>query len=300
MFGYIKPVRAELRVKEYELYRAVYCGLCRRLGKCTGCVSRMTLSYDFVFLALFRMSLSGESGRIVRKRCAAHPTKKRAVLTEAKELDTCARLSALLSYYKVKDNIADTSGIKKLGSRFLVPAASGMKRRAGLEAEAEAFIAGKLKELSELEASGCASIDRAAQPFGELMARVCAYGYEKGSAKERIASEMGLHIGRFVYIIDALDDLAEDIKSGSYNPFIRMYTDPVRELDREAVRTSLIMELTGVECAVELTDFSAVPEYGEIIRNIIYLGLPGVIDRTLKEIGSPAGRKCRTRKDTEQ
>ena len=93
MFGYIKPVPAELKVREYELYRSVYCGLCGALGRNTTCVSRLTLSYDFVFLAIVRMALIGETGSLERRRCLAHPTKKRAVLTDAKQLDYCAKVS---------------------------------------------------------------------------------------------------------------------------------------------------------------------------------------------------------------
>lgn len=283
MFGYIKPVAAELRVKEYEMYRALYCGLCESLGHNATCVSRLSLSYDFVFLALVRMSLAGESGRLERHRCLAHPTKKRSVLVGAEQLDYCAKLSAVLTYHKLRDDISDSRGFKRLGARLLIPFASVMRRRAGLDKEAEKFIASKLATLSALEREGCASLDRAAEPFGELMAYVSAYGLEKSSPKARIAQEIGRHIGRYIYIIDAVDDLADDIKTDSYNPFRRMYIDAAAELcrDAEKIRCALTMELRGVEAAVELIDFSAVYEYGELIRNIIYLGLPECTDRVL-------------------
>ncbi len=294
MFGYIRPQTAEMKVKEHELYKAVYCGLCRSLGKCTGCVSKLTLSYDFVFLALVRMTLSGESGKIERRRCAVHPMKKRAMLEGADELDTAARLSALLTYHKLYDDIVDSKGLKKFGARMLVPAASGMKKKAELDV-ADGFIAEKLAELSELERNGCDSVDRAAEPFGELMSYVCAFGYEKNSVEERIASEIGRHIGRFVYITDAVADLRDDMKTGSYNPFVHMYDDPVSQLDAEGLKIALTHELMGVSAAVELMDFSVVREYGEIIKNIIYLGLPEVIDKTLSEYtcknGTDVGEK---------
>lgn len=284
MFGYIKPVAAELKVKEYELYRAVYCGLCGALGRNTTCISRLSLSYDFVFLAVVRMALAGESGRIEKRRCIAHPTKKRAVLTNASQLDYCARLSSVLTYYKVRDDIDDDRGFKRLGARMLLPFAAVMRKRAGVDAEAEAVIRLKLNELSWLEADKCASFDRAAEPFGELMAYLCSYGFDADSPQYRIANVIGRHIGRFVYIIDAADDLEGDIRSGAYNPFRMMYKDPLNDLSRNAekIKTALTMELMGVERAVELIDFSSVPEYGEIIRNIIYLGLPELSDKILK------------------
>jgi len=281
VFGYIRPVTAELKVKEHELYRAVYCGLCRALGKRTGCASKLTLSYDFVFLALIRMTLSKQSGHIERHRCAAHPTKKRSMLSGASELEVCAALSAALTYHKLCDDVTDSKGIKRLGAKCLMPAASGMKKRAALSSVTEEYISQRLDALSLLEAQGCDSVDRAAEPFGELMAHIFAYGYTDGSMEARIASEIGLHIGRFIYIIDAACDLDEDIKSGAYNPFKFMYKDPMAELDTDRLRTALIMELTMLERAVELMDFSLVFEYGAIIKNIIYLGLPEVIDKTL-------------------
>ena len=290
MFGYIKPVAAELKVKEYELYRAVYCGLCAALGRNTSCVSRLSLSYDFVFLAVVRMALCGEKGKIEKRRCIAHPTKKRAVLTDATQLDYCARISSVLTYHKLRDDINDDRGVKRLASYLLLPVAAFIRKRARIEKSAEAFISEKLSRLSDLEKENCPSVDRAAEPFGELMAYICSYGFTERSDQYRIAHEIGRHIGRFIYITDAIDDLKSDAKSGAYNPFLAMYTDPKSEFDRDiqAIRSSLTMELMGVEAAVELIDFSAVPEYGEIIRNIIYLGLPETVCKILNKNSAKA------------
>ena len=293
MFGYIKPNIPELRVKEYELYRAVYCGLCESLGRSITCTSRLSLSYDFVFLALVRMALTGESGKIERHRCLAHPTKKRAVIVNSHELDYTARLSAVLTYHKLRDDIADGKGLKRLGVRFLMPEAKRMRRRACFDKDAQEFIAGRLDELSRLERECCDSPDRAAEPFGELMAYASALGFEENTSEARIAAEIGRHIGRYIYIIDALDDLGDDIKSGSYNPFRQMYTDGVDGVAREAenIRTALTMELVGVSSAVELIDFSKTPEYGEIIKNIIYLGLPACTDKVLSKYKSESDKE---------
>lgn len=283
LFGYVKPVSAELKVKEYELYRAVYCGLCEALGKNVTCASRLSLSYDFVFLALVRMALQKEVGKIERHRCLAHPTKKRAVVTNSAQLDYCAKISAVLTYHKLRDDIADSRGFKRLGAWLLLPAAKRMKKRTRFDKDAEEYIMSKLAELAELEAAGCESVDRAAEPFGQLMAYICAYGLEPDSANYKIASEIGRSIGRFIYIADAVDDLEDDIKNGSYNPFRMMYANAEQGLrgDVDAVRFAMTMELTRIEAAVGLIDFDSVFEYGEIIKNIIYLGLVECRDRVL-------------------
>ena len=276
MFGYVKPVAAELKVKEYELYRAVYCGLCAAMGRCTTCVSKLSLSYDFVFLALIRMALAREAGRIDKRRCIAHPAKKRAVLVDAKQLDYCARVSAVLTYHKLRDDIADERGARRAAARLLTPAASMMKKKAASDNPEDAIRAG-LDALAALEAEHCDSPDRAAEPFGELMAEVLAWGFPADGAEARIAREIGRHVGRFLYILDALDDLPEDVKRGAYNPFRYRYGEDVLaaiRADLPLLTRALTMELAGIEAAVELMDFDTVPEYGNLIRNIIYLGLP--------------------------
>ena len=122
MFGYIRPYVPDLRVREHELYRAVYCGLCHSMGRHTGCASRLTLSYDFVFLAAVRMVLEQTAYSARPCRCGAHPLKKRAVLLENSALAYCARAAALLTEAKIADDIQDTKGLA-LRSRMLHPAA---------------------------------------------------------------------------------------------------------------------------------------------------------------------------------
>ena len=117
------------------------------------------------------------------------------------------------------------------------------------------------------------------------MRDVAAFKYPHDSLEGRIAAELGRHIGRFIYIVDAADDLGDDLKSGAYNPFIQPDGDTLEAFNKnaESLRASLKMELVAIEAALELIDFSAVPEYGEILKNIIYLGLPELIERIISK-----------------
>ena len=115
MFGYIKPNIGELKVSDYELYKATYCGLCRTMGKCTGCVSKLTLSYDFAFFALLRMAMERSSAKMKMRRCTLHPLKKRPMLEINPALEYSAKASVLLTRVKLDDNVKDTRGF----SRFL-------------------------------------------------------------------------------------------------------------------------------------------------------------------------------------
>lgn len=292
MFGYIKPDYGELKVKEYELYRAAYCGVCRAFKENVNCVSRLTLSYDLVFLALFRMSVFGESGRIEKKRCFAHPTRKRPVLCGADQLSYSAKVNALLTYHKIKDDIADEWGIKKAGAVILSLPAKRMRKKAlpTLE-ELDRIISDGMHSLSELEKSKETSPDMAAEEFGKILSSVFSFSMEKGSANERIASELGRHMGRFIYLMDAVDDFDDDLKKGAFNPFVQANGgSPTAIADNaETIETSLKMELSEAAKALELIDFSQTAEFGEILKNIVYLGLVKVITDRLgkKKDGMP-------------
>ena len=130
MFGYIRTDTPELRVRENEYYKAVYCGMCRAQGKCTGQCSRMTLSYDMVFLALLRLAISGENPTIKSGRCIAHPFKKRPYLDFCDSLAYCAYASALLVWGKTSDDISDEKGLKRLKARLTKPLARRMRKKA--------------------------------------------------------------------------------------------------------------------------------------------------------------------------
>ena len=130
MFGYIRVNAQELRVREYECYRALYCGLCKHMGKCTGQCSRLSLSYDFVFLAAVRIALSKEQITAKKKRCLLHPFRPRKCVTDSPALAYCANASALLTYHKLADDIADEKGLKKLRALLAKPFFAGAYRKA--------------------------------------------------------------------------------------------------------------------------------------------------------------------------
>ena len=119
MFGYIKPNIPELRVKDHELYKATYCGLCRTMGKCTGCASKFTLSYDFAFFALVRMALEKTQGQVKMRRCMVHPFKKRPIMEINPVLEYSAKSSVILTRLKLKDNVNDSRGVSRLKAKIV-------------------------------------------------------------------------------------------------------------------------------------------------------------------------------------
>lgn len=297
MFGYIRTDTPELRVRENEYYKAVYCGMCRAQGKCTGQCSRMTLSYDMVFLALLRLAISGENPTVKSGRCIAHPFKKRPYLDFCDSLAYCAYASALLVWGKTSDDISDEKGLKQLKARLTKPLARRMRKKALKKyAELDERINNGLKSLAEVEKEKLPSVDAPANRFGELLSEILSFGVEGDNAK--ILRSIGLHIGKWIYIVDAVDDLDDDIKKARFNPFICLYGPQGLDEDKKrAVATSLRLELLAAEPTFDLMEFGENPNIEGIIKNIIYRGMPNVADRILELDGKYKRKEKKTSRD---
>lgn len=278
MFGYVKVDRPECRIREYEYYRGVYCGLCRVLGR-YGRPAKATLSYDFVFLALLRMAAVGESPVFVPRRCGLHPFRKRP-MAQAQTLDYCARTSLILSYYKVKDDLADERGLRRLSAWLVLPFARRWRGRAarGLE-ELDAGIARLLEALTKKEKENGLSADAPAALFGEILGEIAAFGLAE--EKARICRTIGQNVGHWIYLVDAIDDYAQDVKHGRYNPLASLLGgSPADEQTRESLRVSLLARLSECEKAFDLLEFPDA-ESQALLKNILYIGLPHEAERIL-------------------
>ena len=275
MFGYIRVNAQELRVREYECYRALYCGLCKHMGKCTGQCSRLSLSYDFVFLAAVRIALSKEQIRIKKKRCLIHPLRPRKCVVDSPALAYCANASALLTYHKLADDLADEKGFKKARARLAKPFFAGAYRRAKRKyPQLDQKIKDALISLSEIEKNDSAlpSADEPAMCFAHLMEAVFSQGLEGTQA--RIASAIGNAVGHWIYLADAADDYPKDCQKDRYNPFRRLYPNGMTETDRQGIQTALTLILSRAEQAYLLADSHPQAEINEILANILYLGMP--------------------------
>lgn len=284
MFGYVRAHSAELKVKEYEAYRGVYCGLCRSMGKCTGQCSRMTLSYDFAFLALLRICISGEAIEFEQRRCIAHPLKKRNMMKSGPTLEYCSRAAAILNYHKIKDDLSDEKGFAKIGAALVLPFVSAARKkalRAGL-GELDQSIRALLCELSEIEKKELASVDEPAAVFGEILSQICAYGLE--GSNERIAAQIGRSVGKWIYSVDALDDIREDAKRRRYNPFILLYGGEMPSAEQLApIADALRAALCSAENALDLIECDN-RDIKNIVDNIMFLGLPDVTDGVIRKL----------------
>lgn len=222
MFGYIRPVKGELYVKDSELYSAVYCGLCRYGGKNISHLTRWLLNYDFVLLALLRMSLTNESVCIEKKRCPYKLRKKACACADDSYGFVCSAFG-LLTYGKLLDDINDEKGVKRFFKRLVKPVFSHIKKKSDTYEGLWDIVSAGLTATDVAEKESCASVDRAADGFATMMKKIASYGLEGNT--RLIAEQCGYHIGRFIYIADAFDDIESDSKSGNYNPLLLKYGD---------------------------------------------------------------------------
>ncbi len=284
MYGYVKTYAPELKLREQEYYRAVYCGLCRTMGKCTGQCSRFTLSYDFTFLSLIRLALTRQEPVIRLHRCAAHPLRKKLMAEPSEVFAFCAYASALMAYYKVSDDKKDEKGCRRLQATAAAPYVKRLRnkaRKAGY-AEMDEKIRSYMEDLSLLEAENPPSADRPAELFGSLMAYVVSYGLEGDTA--RIGRMLGKHLGRWIYLIDAIDDYSDDLLKNRYNPFAALWQGGEMDAEKkENLSRALMAELVRMENALDLADPGDAQSsnlWGSI-RNVLYFGMPAAVENIL-------------------
>ena len=240
--------------------------------KHTGALSNVTLSYDSVFLAMVRMIYVPDSAfKTDRRRCIAHPLKKRPMLRENEAIEYTARAFALFAYYKLRDDMADDG----LGKRMLVtptlPILKGGAKRAQL-ADLAALMGEKLDAITALERERCPSVDEPAHLFGELLGAVFANGLS--GADRTVLYQCGYHLGKFIYAADAADDYEKDRKKGKYNPYVIAYGGaPLSDENKKTIKLALLLECKKIEQAVDFMPFGTRTTLENIVKNVIYRGL---------------------------
>ncbi len=270
MFGYIVFNQDELKFKEYKLYRSYYCGLCRTLKKDYGISGQLTLSYDTTFLALFLSSLYEPEDRESEVRCLMHPVDKHPTRTN-EYVSYAAAMNILLSYYSCQDDWSDEHSTRKL---LLSKALSGKQAAvcAAYPEKAE-VIRSSLESLHRAEAENDTDLDKVSGYFGELMAEVFAMKQDEWTP---VLKRMGFYLGKFMYILDAFDDLEKDYTNHCYNPFIVRKEGEVPEKPwkkdgfTEECRLILTMMMAEVCKCFELLP---ILNHLEILRNILYSGV---------------------------
>jgi len=286
MFGYVEPDKPELKIWEFDVFRGYYCGLCRAIKKRYGQIPRLTLNYDMAFLYVLLDSLSPDPVTGKMQRCFVHPTKKRYIIAPNIYAEYTADMNIILMYYNLIDKWKDEKNFPA-GTVALVLKKAYKKSRKLYPEKCEA-IETHLKRLAELEANNCDSIDEAAEPFALIMRELFECGHIKDEAERKTLGWLGYNLGRWIYIIDAYDDIEKDYSRKAYNPLISQYgfdgndIKGFKETIKEKADFILTYSLSEAEKAYSLL---TIEKNKGILDNILYSGLIARTDRVLGERG---------------
>lgn len=262
MFGYVRINKMDLTFREYEHYKAYYCGLCKYLKRNHTELSRMTINYDITFLIVLLSSIYQPSAQVFHEKCIVDPVKKKKhIINEITEY--AASMNILLAYYKLEDDVNDEGDIK---SRLVRRAyRKSFKTAYDKYPQKADFIKACLGELRSLEEDQSTSIDQTSNCFARLLEEI--FDYKDDEYRDRLR-KVGFNIGKYIYIMDAYEDLDQDLEKGSYNPF-SSYKD-----DREGLKVKVDkligMTLARLEEAILNLDIKV---NKSIIDNIIYSGV---------------------------
>lgn len=261
MFGYIVVNKAEMKFKEFDVYHSYYCGLCHALKDGYGAAGQMTLSYDMTFVLMLLTSLYEPDTAYSKGKCLIHPFDKHEIRRNVFS-DYVADMNMILSYYKCLDDWEDDKKLHKLLFGKMLD---------GKTAEKRVFYQEKVRkidmlmhEINQKERENCQDIDAMAGLFGKVMAEIVAVKEDEWADNLR---GLGYFLGEFIYLLDAYEDIEEDLKKNRYNPFKSRYGEPDFEDNCQTILTMLM-----ASCCKE---FEKLPllESVEILRNILYSGV---------------------------
>lgn len=272
MLGYIRAHKPEMKFKDYELYKGVYCTLCKSLGKRYGFLSRFILSYDFTFFAMVRMAVRGQCPGFRESHCSFNPAKKCLDCNRDNEdIAYTADVTILMMYHKLRDNIADSKFLKRFFCRLLMPYVKHLYKKACKRVGDISKVLETQMARQQVIEKNNGTLDEAADPSAVMLSELLAHNIECNDMEA--LRKFGYMVGRWVYITDAVNDCEDDIKDGSFNPLKKRFSDEnFKEYCKE------MMDLTigeAILCYKRLKIF----RFDDILRNILY---DGVYSVTLK------------------
>ena len=280
MFGYIRPNKPELLVKEYDLYKSAYCGLCKRMGKDYGRLSRLALSYDGTFLAMLSMALRDDCPGFEAGRCVANPAKRCTYCTGHEESYAYAgAVSVLTAYYKIKDDIKDSGFWGKLRSVCLLPfAVRGYHKARKRYPKLDSIVYEYIQAQSKVEQDPQTGIDAAAEPTAVMLRKVLMPVAGGDQIREAIFLQLGYFLGRWIYLIDAADDIEKDQKKNNFNPFVKkLIREREKPLEGEALADYCNGVLNQTLSQIILSyQLLSLRHFDRVISNILTQGLPAM------------------------
>lgn len=261
MFGYIVANKPELKVKELEVYQGYYCGICHALKQRHGQLSRLSLNFDLTFVALLLSSLDLKDAQNDRKRCLLHPMSKHLIYQDD-YINYAADMTILLAYEKCRDDWQDE---RRWSSRFYQQVLTPQYHRVQEQyPEKVQTIQQYLGMILDLEKANSQDIDRLAGLFGEIMAQILTFQNEPWQPQ---LHALGMYLGKFIYLMDAYDDLESDQAKQQFNVLVERSKDPLFE--------SWIVDILSLQMAKACEALEELPivDNEGILKNILYSGI---------------------------
>ncbi len=292
MFGYVRADTPYLYIKDETLYKATYCGLCKGIAEVCGHSARMGLSYDVTFFSVLMHNILGEDVRIKKAHCVTHCIRSRA-MAEVDELTRkLGALNTALVYYKYTDDIAD--GDKGRGKRLWFK--KGFKRVKKKYPEVEKIVRENMQAQEKLEKAAVESIDRAADATATMLKEFSVYAL--GEKATEYTSRLFYALGKWIYLIDALDDYDKDVKKGAYNPFVLTFKAPCFSalMQTNGEEVSFVFENIFCDIRESLAEITFYFNR-DLSDNILLRGLPATTKRVMQ---GKACAGCKNKKDTKR
>lgn len=276
MFGYVIINQGEMKFKDYDIYHSYYCGLCRSLKEAGGKRSQLTLSYDMTFMVMLLTALYEQEPVEKECRCIAHPVRKH--LERKNEIsEYCADMNIILTYYKCMDDWDDEK--KKTSYLYGKLLKKEIKRLEPKYSHKMEVVSTKLSELRESEEKKDRNADQMAALFGEIMGEL--FLWKEDEWREPLY-QLGFYLGKFIYLMDAYEDVAKDKKEGNYNPYLIFEEEadenkipawhPVYGKPDFDDKCMYMLKMMMAECA-RAFEMLPIIWYEDILRNILYSGV---------------------------
>jgi hypothetical protein len=283
MFGYIKTYKPEMKIREFDAYKAVYCTLCKQLKNDYGFLARFTLNFDYTFLAMIRIAAKKSNVSVCKGRCPYKPFAKcNHIQCEDHQLAFAAAVAMIMLYYKIKDNIADEKFPKRCLALFLLPFAKCWRKKAKVKYPAiDEIVATLIEQQNAVEAEKGSGLDRFCQPTANALAEIFSYDIPDSSTK-RILYVIGYNVGKWVYLIDGLDDFVSDKKDGRFNPYLcRLGQEATPELAAEFAQKQLNV---CIDEALKAFSLLNPQNFGPILENILVFGLEQTQNEVIRKV----------------
>lgn len=261
MFGYVKVNKPELKIKDFDLYESFYCGLCKTLGREQGYLSKISLNYDMQFLAIMLSALYEPENQVETHRCGYQGLKKKTMIFN-EYINYASEMTIVLTYLKCRDDWVDDRNVKNLTyGKILKSKYHKIKSKYPKKIEK---IERMLNEIQEEEKLGNQDIEHMSNLFGTAMAEI--YHYKDDEWTNQLM-KFGRYLGKFIYVMDAYDDLEKDVKKKNYNPFYETY-----QQEDFATYVEMVLETMIATCS-EVFEMLPILEYSDILANILYSGV---------------------------